>query len=143
MRLSVGSSYVAPCASQIRCAPPSACLALMNVEAMSPRTLATWVAGLPQTVRARLLAAILAFEAGNSGSHSATSSGSGRHPPPPVPIQDRRRCTEMCPDAGEGFRFCLGVCNRKMRPNRRRPQRRHWCRPCHNHGYGEASDSDA
>ena len=46
----------------------------MNVEAMSPRSLAAWVAGL----RERILAAILAFEAGNTGPRPSTSSGQGR-----------------------------------------------------------------
>ena len=98
----------------------------MDVSSLSPADLASWVARLPAAVRQRLLAALLAFEAG----FTATSSGSNSFsaPPPPRPDQDRSsgRCRVACPNAGVGLAFCRGVCGRKPKPRRRRPHRRHF-----------------
>ena len=109
---------------------------------LSPSELAAWVARLPLAVRQRLLAALLAFEAGSTSSTSGPSTVPA--PPVPYPDQDRRpsRCSQPCPNVGVGLAFCRGVCGRKPKPRRRRPHRRHFCRACHEQGYGAYSDSE-
>ena len=61
----------------------------MDVSSLSPADLASWVARLPAAVRQRLLAALLAFEAGSTATSSGSNSFSA--PPPPRPDQDRVR----------------------------------------------------
>ena len=121
------STYLCPCAP------------VMDVASCTPAQLAQ-VASLNAQDRQDILTAILAFEAAERGVGVAWD---------PPQCHSCRTCASSTPGIATScvlimVRVFLSIEgeNRKIKPHRRRPHRRHFCRPCLGAGFGADSESD-